>query len=148
MNFDNRKSFLELNIIWKDDDMFELRITTSNGRYFGITEVNETNESLGNFTDLLCVFSKDQSILFHEMGAKDSYAYFSKKYYFIDNSGHLGIELNLEENVSTEYRNEEKSKLKLEIIVELSAIDKFQRELKHLTTNQEGKVVLFGRDNK
>lgn len=148
MNFDNRKSFLELNVIWKDDDMFELRISASNGRYFGKTEVYETSESLGNFTDLLYGFSKDQSTLFHEMGAKDGYAYFSMKYYIIDNSGHLGIELDLEENVSTEYRNEEKGRLKLEIIVELSAIDKFQRDLKHLATNQEGKVVLFGRDNK
>jgi hypothetical protein len=33
------------------------------------------------------------------MGAKDSYA--SMKYYCIDNGDILGIELNLEENVST-----------------------------------------------
>lgn len=148
MNFDNRKSYLELNVIWKDDDMFELRVTASNGRYFGITEVYETSESLSDFADLLYGFPKDNSTLFHEMGTKDSYAYFSMKYYCIDNSGHLGIELNLEENVSTEYRNEEKDKLKLEIIVEPSAIDNFQRELKHLATNQEGKATLFGRNNR
>jgi hypothetical protein len=148
MNFDNRKSYLELNVIWKDDDMFELRVTASNGRYFGITEVYETSESLGDFTDLLYSFPKDNLTICHEMGAKDSYAYFSMKYYCIDNAGHLGIELNLEENVATAYRNEEKDKLKLEIIVEPSSIDNFQRELKHLATNQEGKATLFGRNNR
>ncbi|MGK0236186.1 MAG: hypothetical protein ACI9EK_002734 [Psychroserpens sp.] len=148
MNFDNRKSYLELNVIWKDDDMFELRVTASNGRYFGITEVYETSESLGDFTDLLYSFPKDNLTICHEMGAKDSYAYFSMKYYCIDNAGHLGIELNLEENVATAYRNEEKDKLKLEIIVEPSSIDNFQRELKHLANNQEGKATLFGRNNR
>jgi hypothetical protein len=146
MDFDNRKSYLELKLIWKDDDMFELQVTASNGRYFGITEVYETSESLGDFANLLFGFPKDNSTLFHEMGAKDSYAYFSMKYYCIDNAGHLGIELNLEENVETEFRNEEKDKLKLEIIVEPSSIDNFQRELKQLATNQEGKATLFGRN--
>ena len=69
------------------------------------------------------------------------------KYYCIDKVGHLGVEVNLEENVSTEYRNEEKDKLKLEIIIEPSAIDNFQRELIQLAQKQEGKATLFGRNN-
>lgn len=138
---------MELELIWKDDDMFELRVTASNGRYFGITEVYETSESLDHFAELLFGFPKNNLTLFHEMGKKNSYAYFSMKYYCIDNAGHLGIEINLEENVSTEYRNEEKDKLKLEIIVEPSAIDNFQKALKELARNQEGKATLFGRNN-
>jgi hypothetical protein len=142
-----RESYLELELIWKDDEMFELRVTASNGRYFGITEVYETSESLDHFAELLFGFPKNNLTLFHEMGKKNSYAYFSMKYYCIDNAGHLGIEINLEENVSTEYRNEEKDKLKLEIIVEPSAIDNFQKALKQLARNQEGKATLFGRNN-
>jgi hypothetical protein len=147
MDFNNRKSYLELNVIWKDDDMFELRVFASNGRYSGITEVYETSESLEVFANLLFGFPKDNSTLFHEMGTKNSYAYFSMKYYSIDNTGKLGVELNLEENVATEFRNEEKDKLKLEIIVEQSSIDNFQKELKQLAINQEGKATLFGRNN-
>ena len=96
-----RESYLELELIWKDDEMFELRVTASNGRYFGITEVYETSESLDHFAELLFGFPKNNLTLFHEMGKKNSYAYFSMKYYCIDNAGHLGIEINLEENVST-----------------------------------------------
>ena len=142
-----RESYLELELIWKDDEMFELRVTASNGRYFGITEVYETSESLDHFAELLFGFPKNNLTLFHEMDKKNSYAYFSMKYYCINNAGHLGIEINLEENVSTEYRNEEKDKLKLEIIVEPSAIDNFQKALKQLARNQEGKATLFGRNN-
>lgn len=147
MNFNNRKSYLELEVIWKDDDMFELRVIASNGRYFGITEVYETNKSLENFAKLLFEFPKNDSTLFYEMGKKDSYAYFSMKYYCIDNAGHFGVELNLEENVSTEYRSEEKDKLKIEIIIEPSAIDNFQKELIQIAKKQEGKATLFGRNN-
>ncbi len=39
METENKKSFLELNVIWKDDDMFELRATASNCTFQGITEV-------------------------------------------------------------------------------------------------------------
>ena len=42
------------------------------------------------------------------------------------------MEINIESNVAAEYRQEEKNKLKLEIIVEPSAIDRFQKELCHL----------------
>ncbi|NRT16660.1 hypothetical protein HNP99_003031 [Flavobacterium sp. 28A] len=147
MELNNRKSYLELEVIWKDEDMFEFRVIASNGRYFGITEVYETSESLKGFAKSLFEFPKNDSKLFYEMGKKDSYAYFSMQYHCIDNAGHLGVELNLEENVSTEYRCEEKDKLKLEIIIEPSAIDNFQKELIQIAENQEGKATLFGRNN-
>lgn len=147
MNSNNRKLYLELEVIWKDEDMFELRIIASNGRYLGITEVYETKESLENFAELSFEFPKKDSTLFYEMGKKDSYAYFSMKYYCIDNAGHLGVELNLEENVSTEFRIEEKDKLKLEIIIDPTAVDNFQKELIQIAKKQEGKAILLGRNN-
>lgn len=41
-----------------------------------------------------------------------------------------------------------KSFLKLEIIVELSAIDDFQKELYHLAKKEEGSAILYGNDNR
>jgi hypothetical protein len=38
--------------------------------------------------------------------------------------------------------------LKLEIIVEPSAIDRFQKELCHLAKNEEGLAILYGNDNR
>jgi hypothetical protein len=61
----------------------------------------------------------------------------------------IGVEINIESNnVATEYREEEKNKLKLEIIVEPSAIDRFQKELCHLAKNEEGLAIFYGNDNR
>jgi hypothetical protein len=148
MDKDRLKSFLELQIVWKDDDMFELKVTASNGRYFGTTEVYDTTESLFSFARTLVGFPRDDKKLFHEAGNKNGYAYFSMSFYCIDNAGHIGVEINLEENVATEFRHEEKDKLKIEIVVEPNAIDRFQRELSQLATSQKGAAILYGRDNK
>lgn len=148
MNKDKLKSFLELQIVWKDDDMFELKVTASNSRYYGATEVYDTTESLFSFAQALIGFPKNNKKLLHEAGFKDGYAYFSMNFYCIDDAGHIGVEINLEDNVATEFRPEEKDKLKLEIIVEPVAIDNFQRELSQLAKKQEGTAVLYGRDNR
>jgi hypothetical protein len=148
MDKDRLKSFLELQIVWKDDHMFELKVTASNGRYFGTTEVYDTTESLFSFAQTLIGFPKDNKKLFHDAGFKDGYAYFSMNFYSIDNTGNIGVEINLEDNVATEFRHEEKDKLKLEIIVEPNAIDSFQRELSQLATTQKGTAILYGRDHR
>lgn len=148
MTSENRKSFLELKVIWKDDDMFELRVTSSNVDFLGRTEVYDQSESLTKFASTLKGFPNDKNELFYEAGEKDSYAYFSMKYYPIDNGGHFGVEINLESNVSTEFRQEEKNKVKLELIVESSAIDNFQKELYHLAKKEEGSAILYGNDNR
>jgi hypothetical protein len=148
MLIEKLKSFLKLKIIWKDDDMFEIKVTTSNTSFFGSTEVYDQSERLYEFAESLKTFPENNKILFYEAGEKDSYAYFSMKYYLIDKGGHIGVEINLESNESTEYRKEEKNKLKLEIIVEPSAIDNFQKELYHLAQKEEGSAILYGKDNR
>ena len=148
MTSNNRKSFLELKSIWKDEHMFELKVTASNNKFSGETEVYDQYECVSDFSKELIGFPKDDKVLFYEAGEKDSYSYFSMKYYPIDNNGHIGVEINIESNVSTVYRPEEKSKLKIEIVVEPNAIDNFQKELIHLTKNEDGTAILFGNDNR
>ena len=144
MYSDLRKSFLELTVIWKDDHMFELRVRTSNTRFSGTTEVYDTSDTLSNFAKRLIGFPSDNKTLFYEAGEKDSYSYFSMRFYCIDTAGHVGVEINLEENVSTVYRQEEKDKLKLEIIVVPSAIDNFQKELLKMAMTEDGIATLYG----
>jgi hypothetical protein len=66
------------------------------------------------------------------------------KLYCIDSSGKVGGHIDLESNVATKFRSEEKDKLSLEIIVEPVAIDTFQKELLHLAVNEEGIATLMG----
>lgn len=127
--------------------MFEIRVTASNGRYAGITEVYDTAESLAAFANSLYGFPQNDKVLVHEAGEMDGYAYFQMKFYPFGNAGYIGVEVSLEENVFPPYREIEKVKLKLEIVVEPHAIDVFQKALSQLAKKQEGVVILQGRDN-
>jgi len=72
MKAENRKSFLELKVIWKDDEMYELGVTTSNINFFGRTKVYDKFESLSIFASTLKGFPNDNNTLFYEAGKKDS----------------------------------------------------------------------------
>jgi hypothetical protein len=135
--------FLKLEVIWKDDNMFELQISVDNGRYSGQTEVYETKESLLTFAASLKGYPNGKESLIHKCGEKDSYAYFEMKFYQIGSTGIVGVQISIEENVATEYREEEKDKLKLELIVEPNAIDKFQKELVNLAQKEQGIAELI-----
>ena len=69
------------------------------------------------------------------------------RFYPIDNAGHIGVQVSMEDNVATEYREEEKNKIILELLVEPNAIDNFQRELLNLAEKKEGIATLYGSDN-
>lgn len=136
--------FLILKVIWKDEDMFELHVSANNGRYSGQTEVYETKESLLLFAKDLKGYPNGKEELIHQCGEKDRYAFFEMRFYQIGFSGQVGVQISLEENVSTEYRQEEKDKLKMELIVEPYAIDIFQKELMKLAQNEDGEAELKG----
>lgn len=138
------KRSLKLEVIWKDEHMFELRVLSSNGRYSGTTEVYETSESLIKFVSKLEGFPFGKDEVKHSCGKKDGYAYFEMKFYKIGVSGTCGVLISMEENVATEYRKEEKDKLTMELIVEPNAIDIFCKELRNLASKEEGDAILKG----
>lgn len=70
MNLNNRKSFLELKSIWKDEHMFELKVTVSKNMFSGTTEVYDQYESISDFAKKLIDYPKDNKILFYEAGKK------------------------------------------------------------------------------
>ncbi len=148
MEINELKSYLKLKIIWKDDDMFELKIIASNNRFYGTTEVYDTSESLYSFAQTLIDFPKNEKQLIYKLGIQNGYAFCSIRFYCIDNFGYIGVEIILEDNVNTNFRNEEKSKVKLEIMVEASGIDNFRQALSTLSKKQEGIAILYGNDNR
>jgi len=137
--------FLRLEVIWRDEYMFELSVTASNDDFRGKASVYDTSDSLSKFALNLRDYPKNNNTLFYDLGKKDEDAYFSMRYYPVGFNGIIGVEINLESNVGTEYRPEEKDKIKLEIIVEPSAIDIFQKELYQMAKTESGKATLYGR---
>lgn len=138
------EQYLNLEVIWKDEHMFELKVNCNNGRYSGTTEVYDTKESLLPFAKSLKGYPFQGGELKHECGKINSYAYFKMRFYQIGTTGIVGVQLNLEENVATEYRAEEKDKLEMELIVESNAIDSFQKELSNLALKESGSAYLKG----
>ena len=92
---------LKFEVIWKDDDMFEIRVSANNGRYSGITEVYEVSEHLLGFVNELNGFPFGKDKVSHSCGEKDSYAYFEMEFYKIGPTGKCGVLITMEENVST-----------------------------------------------
>jgi hypothetical protein len=140
----NQGKYLRLEVIWKDEDMFELNIQANNGRYSGTTEVYDVSDSLIDFANELSGFPFGKDEISYSCGEKDSYAYFEMKFYKIGPTGKCGVLIIMEENVATEYRKEEKDKISLELIAEPNAIDVFQKELKSLAEKEEGVAELKG----
>jgi len=147
MDIDNLKSFLKLQVVRKDEHMFKLKVTASNGRYFGTTDVYDKSEPILKFAHTLTGFPHDNSDLLYESGVEKGYASFSMHFYCIDNAKHIGVEVNLEDKIRSEFSHEEKNKIQLEIIVEPKAINNFQKELSQLAAKREGIAILYGSDN-
>ena len=146
MDTDNLKFFLKLQVVWKDEHMFELKVTASNGRYFGTTNVHDTPEPVLKFAQTLMSFPQHNNDLFYETRSKNGQSSFSMHFYHLDNSGNIVLEINLEDHITTEYRHEHKNKIKIEISIEPNAIDKFQKDLSQLASKKDGIVILYGRD--
>ena len=143
-----KSSFLCFEVIWKDEHMIELEITASNVLFYGVTQVYEQFEDLITLSEQLSNFSLLSTPLFYECGERDSYSYFSVRFCPVVTSGTIGVQINMEQNIkATEYRQEEKSKLSLEILVEPAAIDEFCLFLKTMAEKQHGKAELRGRLN-
>lgn len=139
-----QQKYLKLEVVWKDDDMIELQVSVNNGRYSGITEVFDQKEELLEFANKLIGFPRPNEVLLHSAGEQNSYAYFELKLYQIDPSGKVGALITIEENVPTEYREFEKDKLRLELIIEPNSIDNFQKQLTRLAKTEEGSAELIG----
>lgn len=141
------ENHLRFEVIWKGDEMFEMKVSANNGRFSGITEVYEQSESLIEFTNKLNGFPFTKERLKHSCGEKDSYSYFEMEFYLIEPNGKCGVLITIEENVPTEYRKEEKDILSMELIVEPHAIDVFCQELKSLAEKSDGTAKLKGIGN-
>lgn len=134
-----------MEVIWKDEEMLEVEVTASNKFFKGVTQVYDTDSNLKELANQLKGYPNPKEQIFYQAGDKDSYAYYSIRFYPLGLAGLVGIQVHLEENVATDYRPEEKSKLVLELVVEPNAIDIFQQQLFTLAEKQEGIAKLKGR---
>jgi hypothetical protein len=145
MEFDDRNSQLKLEVIWKDEDLIELSVKASNGRYFGTTQVYDTAESLMDLAKSLADFWGAHKPIVYEAGTKGGHAFWGINIYLIEPSGLIGVEIILEENSNETGISQMKrsNSIKLEIQIYMAAIDRFRNELLELAQNGEGVASLY-----
>lgn len=135
-----------LEIIWKDEDMIEVKAQASNGRYCGVTIVYTTKAALKQMGEKLKGFPENTEDKYeYSAGNKDSYALLSMKFYTIDKAGHTATQICMEDNVSTEYRPEEKNKIQLEMQFEPAQLQIFVDQLLVMAKEENGSSELKGK---
>ncbi len=133
------KENLEIEIIWKDSDLLEIRTGATNRRYCGITELYTNKTQLLEFANKLKVFpEKTSDIVIFEAGDEMSYAFVSIRFYCTDGLGHTAAQIIMEENVGNDFRPEEKSKVSFELECSIGQIESFSQQLIKLAKNLEG----------
>ena len=122
--------------------MLAVEVTASNAFFRGTTQVYDTSKSLIGLANQLVAFPIERDSLFYQIGEKNSHAYYSFRFYPIGDCGLVGIHIQLKENVSTVYREEEKSKLSLALLLEPQSVDIFSKQLQSVASRQSGKAIL------
>ena len=141
MQYDEHQ--LKLEIIWKDDDMVELRAFASNGRYCGTTEVYTTAEELIELANSVEEFPKKvDDVVEFRAGEKRGYAFLDLIFNCIDGLGHTALLVGMEENVPTDHRPAEKHEVRLELRCEPRSIVQFQKDLLQMGATRTGSATL------
>jgi len=136
-------SFISLEIIWQDPDMVEILIKSSNRKFYGETEVYTTYQELASFASSLKGFpnSVNDKVTFNA-GEKESYAFSALNIYCFSASGHTAALIELEANIASNQRKEEKHKIQMEVQFESQSLDSFQQKLTSMIQNKSGNAVL------
>jgi hypothetical protein len=136
------ENFLNLAVIWKDEHMLELEVTVSNNGYSGVARGYDTGEHLQILAKQLEGFPKDDQSIFYKIGTSLLQGHLSISFCPITPSGLIGVKVYLEREGSIDCQN---SKVSLELLVEPSSIDIFQKYLNTLAANQQGIAKLIAR---
>jgi hypothetical protein len=136
------ENFLNLEVVWKDEHILELEVTASNNGYSGVARGYDTGESLGILAKQLEGFPKNGQSIFYKIIESFPLGYLSISFCPIIPSGLVGVKVYLEKEGSIDCQN---SNISLELLVEPSSIDIFQKYLATLAASQQGIAKLIAR---
>ena len=134
-----------IRVIWQDDDLVEIEAAACIEHFSGLTQVYTTYNELRKLAASLAGFPMTAaSRVAFSAGKPDSYSFLGVDFYCIDSAGHAAAQITIESNVPTDYRPEEKHRVRLEMQFEPVALDEFLRGLQRLISAQAGDAVLPG----
>lgn len=129
-------SFLRIEHVWHDDDMLEVKVTGSTGRFAGVTDVYTTPRAIRDLAKGIERFPRSASATFTfnaggEGEGRSVALAFSRR----GSSGHVAVLFTLQNGTD---------RVQSELIVEPAAIDRFHAALLALSQRASGSAELEG----
>jgi len=134
-----------IGVIWQDDDLVEIEAAACTEHFSGLTQVYTTYDELRKLRASLIGFPKSSaSRVAFSAGEADSYSFLGVDFYCFDLAGHAAAQITIESKVPTNWRPEQRHRVRLEMQFEPVALDEFSSALNRLISAQAGDAILNG----
>jgi hypothetical protein len=140
-----REVGFELDVIWQDQDLLEVRVSAWNGSFGGVTALYVGNGQLEEIAKVLSGFPKDPSdvreIDLGKFGREFAGGAASMKFYCADKAGHAYLKSKIESD------SESAGVVQCAVIsipIEAAAVDSFVEALRQMERDRAGSALLKG----
>ena len=134
-------NFLRIESIWEDDDLFEVRVSASNGLFSAVSNCYTNRGDIAELANLIEGFPKriGQEVYF-STGEGNDLSFFSLRFKCKDLAGHSILRVKIAHIIS--YANAEKEHYtsEFDLEIEAAAIDNFTRSVDLLSRSKLGEV--------
>lgn len=128
-----------LSSVWEDDDLFELEIRASNGRFTGRARCYTTREKIAKLAICIERFPKSASDAFlFSTSSGDKFAYFGLDFRCVDGRGSVVVRVKVADIVHFSNARGTNDVVEFDLGVEPASIDNFANELAALAQAKIG----------
>jgi hypothetical protein len=140
-------SQLSIELVWEDDDLEELLILASNGRYSGLARVYFGKGDIKDLAERIRGFPLALSHqLIFSAGNEESDSFAKLVFQCIDGVGRTMVRVSLAEAFQQDRAPTIKGHVELDLLFEPVALDQFARELDQMAIRRSSRAVLRGTD--
>jgi len=133
-------------VIWHDDDVINLRVSSWNGAFGGLAEIYEGIGDLRDAAAQLRGFPKNptdmREIVFGNFDRKCAAGGVRMRFNCVDGAGHAYVEATIDSNYES---GGTVQTVVLAMPVEAAAVDSFVQELERLEAEKAGRALLQGK---
>jgi hypothetical protein len=140
------ESQLSIELVWEDNDLEELLISASNGRFSGTAQVYFGHGEVEDFANRIRGFPLELShrVIF---GNEQSDSSAELVFHCADGAGHTMVIISLAEEFQVYGRPVTRGRVEFEMLFEPLALDSFWQELNKMAMRRGRRAVLHGIDD-
>ncbi|RYY74193.1 MAG: hypothetical protein EOO52_15125 [Gammaproteobacteria bacterium] len=132
---------IEIESVWEDDDLFEVKVFASNGSFSGLACCYTQREAILEFANSLSGFPKEQTQTVNfSTGENENFSYFSFSCKCTGKSWNIVARIKVAHIVVDSALPKKEYFSEFDLSIEPSAIDSFVSSLKSLAASEIGSV--------